>query len=209
MNNEDGYIKFDCKWEKTPPVIPGYMFQKLNSWRNYLYDLNLIGAYENGIGFGNISVRLNETNSFYISGSASGTIKETGIEHYAFVQSFDLNKNLVNCSGPIKASSESLTHGAIYASDSSISGIIHIHHRGMWEWALNKFPTSGKEWAFGTPEIANEISGLLLDPEISKPGIIVMGGHESGLLFFGSDIEEAGRLTVDTFKQFTDEPNPE
>ena len=131
------------------------------------------------------------------------------MEHYSFVESFNINKNFVNCTGPIKASSESLTHGAIYVSDSRISGIIHIHHQGMWEWALDRFPTSGKEFSFGTPEIAIEISRLLPDPEIIENGIIVMGGHESGLLFFGSDIEEAGRLTINTFKQFTDEPNPE
>ncbi|MEA1898504.1 MAG: class II aldolase/adducin family protein, partial [Bacteroidota bacterium] len=178
---ENGYIKFDCKWQQTPPVIPGHIFKKLNPWRNNLYDLNLIGVYENGIGFGNISVSLNNTNSFYISGSATGAIKETGTEHYAFVQSFNLNKNLVNCTGPVKASSESLTHGAIYASAPRITGIIHIHHKGMWEWALDRFPTSGKEWAFGTPEIAIEISRLLRDPEIIETGIIVMGGHESGL----------------------------
>lgn len=202
---ENGYIKFDCKWEKTPPVIPGDIFQKLNPWRNNLYDLNLIGVYKTGIGYGNISVRINETNSFFISGSATGAIKETGTEHYSFVESFNLNENLVNCTGPVKASSESLTHGAIYASAPRIAGIIHIHHQGMWEWALDRFPTSGKEWAFGTPEIAIEISRLLRDPEISANGIIVMGGHESGLLFFGSDIDVAGKLTLDTFKQFIDE----
>ena len=202
---ENGYIKFDCKWHKTPPVIPGDMFQKLNPWRNNLYDLKLIGVYENGIGFGNISVRLKGTNSFYISGSASGAVKQTSIEHYAFVENFDLNKNLVSCSGPVKASSESLTHGAIYASDSRISGIVHVHHQGMWEWALERFPTSGKGFSFGTLEIAIEISRLLRDPEISANGIIVMGGHESGLLFFGSDIEKAGRLTLDTFKQYSHE----
>ncbi|MEA1898890.1 MAG: class II aldolase/adducin family protein, partial [Bacteroidota bacterium] len=104
-----------------------------------------------------------------------------------------------------KASSESLTHGAIYASAPRITGIIHIHHQGMWEWALDRFPTSGKEWAFGTPEIAIEISRLLRDPEIIETGIIVMGGHESGLLFFGSDIEEAGKLTLDILKQYLHE----
>ena len=56
MNQEDGYIKFDCKWGEKPSVIPSYIFQKINLWRNNLYDLNLIGVYENGIGFGNISV---------------------------------------------------------------------------------------------------------------------------------------------------------
>ena len=206
---KDGVIKFDCKWDKAPSLVPEDVFHKLNSWRNKLYDLNLIGIYDNGIGYGNISARLNETNKFYISGSATGDIRKTGIEHYALVEGFDLNKNLVICSGPIKASSESLTHGSIYASDSRISGIVHIHHQGMWKWALDRFPTSAEKYSYGTSEIAIEISCLIRNPKISGTGIIVMGGHEGGLLFFGSEIEGAGQITFDYFKKYLNESNSE
>jgi len=206
---KDGLIKFDCKWEKTPSLIPENIFHRLNSWRNKLYDLSLIGIYDNGTGYGNISARLNETNKFYISGSAAGAIEKTGIEHYSFVQNYDLIKNIVVCSGPVRASSESFTHGAIYTGDSLISGITHIHHYGMWEWALGKYPTSDKKYSYGTSEIAIEIGRLIRDPVIRDSGIIVMEGHEGGLLFFGSDIEVAGQITINYFKKYSNELNPE
>ena len=34
--------------------------------------------------------------------------------HYVKVSSFNIDDNAVQCSGPLKASSESLTHAAIY-----------------------------------------------------------------------------------------------
>jgi hypothetical protein len=45
---------------------------ELNAYRRKLLRLRLIGVDANGIGFGNLSIRDGTTNSFYITGSATG-----------------------------------------------------------------------------------------------------------------------------------------
>ena len=70
---EDGVIKFKYDWEKKPIAINN--FEEINGWRDKLYKIGLIGVMENGIGYGNISLRLGKTQNFVVSGSGTGTIK--------------------------------------------------------------------------------------------------------------------------------------
>src|SRR6056297_787757 len=109
---EKGYVKFDCQWLQKAPFEDKNL-HKLIEWRNKLYNLGLIGCYDNGIGYGNISIR-KEKNSFFITGSATGDIKELSYEHISLVTSYNIDNNHLECSGPIKASSESLTHATVY-----------------------------------------------------------------------------------------------
>jgi L-ribulose-5-phosphate 4-epimerase len=55
---DEGYIKFNAQWKKGE-ALPSPFLQPLLQARQQLYDLKLIGAYENGIGYGNISRRWN------------------------------------------------------------------------------------------------------------------------------------------------------
>ncbi len=205
MNTEEGYLKFHCKLEKSGAVIPKDLFGEINKWRNHMYSHNLIGAYENGIGFGNISVRVPGTNNFYISGSATGNFKETGPEHYVLVSDYSYEHNSLSCQGIIPASSESLSHAAIYEADEQIMAVIHIHHMAMWENGLDKFPTSNPKCSFGTPEIALNIIGLLKEEAVRKNGIIIMGGHTEGILFFGKNLEDTGNKALKYYKALTND----
>ena len=72
MTTNEGYIKFKCNWEKKGFFFPREAFSYINNWRQKLYNHDLIGAYENGIGFGNLSMRVDNTDCFIISGSATG-----------------------------------------------------------------------------------------------------------------------------------------
>ncbi|MCD6598829.1 MAG: class II aldolase/adducin family protein [Bacteroidales bacterium] len=205
MDTKEGYLKFHCKLEKSGAVIPNNLFSEINKWRSQMYSLNLIGAYENGIGFGNISVRVPETNNFYISGSATGNFKKTGPEHYVLVTNYNFDHNSLNCQGTIPASSESLSHAAIYEADEEIMAVIHIHNMEMWENGLDKFPTSNPKCSFGTPEIAMDIAGLLKNEATREKGIIIMGGHTEGILFFGKNLEGAGNTTLKYYKKLTND----
>ena len=205
MNTEKGYLKFNCKLEKSGAVIPDDLFTEINKWRSRMFSMNLIGAYDNGIGFGNISVRVPGTDNFFISGSATGNFKETGPEHYVLVTDYSYEHNSLSCSGTIPASSESLSHAAIYEADEEILAVIHIHHMEMWENSLNKFSTSDPNCSFGTPELAMDIAGLLKDKVTRKNGIIIMGGHPEGILFFGKNLEEAGNTAVNHYKKLTND----
>ena len=201
MNQEEGYLKFHCELEETEAVIPDNLFQEINKWRSHMYSLNLIGAYENGVGFGNISVRIYGTRNFYISGTATGNFETSNPEHYVLVTSYSFDHNSLICQGPIQASSESLSHAAIYEADEQIMAVIHVHHMEMWENGLNKFPSTNPEYSFGTPEIALNIAGLLQNKTTRKNGIIIMGGHTEGILFFGKNLDEAGNNALKHFKK--------
>lgn len=201
MNQEEGYLKFLCELEKTEAVIPDDLFQKINKWRSHMYSLNLIGAYENGIGFGNISLRIPGTNKFFISGTATGNVETTYPNHYVLVTSYSFDHNSLICQGPIQASSESLSHAAIYEADEQTMAVIHIHHMEMWKNGLNTFPSTNPEYSFGTPEIALNIAELLQNKITKKNGIIIMGGHTEGILFFGKNLNEAGNNALKHFKE--------
>ena len=54
--NDEGVIKFNCHWTKSAPLDEAWI-RDLNVWRDKLYRLGLIGMNEDGIGYGNISIR--------------------------------------------------------------------------------------------------------------------------------------------------------
>ena len=115
MQPGEGYIKFVINWTKTGPVISADELDKINTWREVLYSLSMIGSDEQGIGFGNISICKSGTKHFYITGSATGSLKNLNEQHYCLVTGYNLDENTLVCTGPIKASSESMSHAAIYS----------------------------------------------------------------------------------------------
>lgn len=53
---DEGYIKYQPHWTRSQAFeVPAVA--QLNDYRQKLYDAGLIGAYPDGIGFGNISQR--------------------------------------------------------------------------------------------------------------------------------------------------------
>lgn len=75
-----------------------------------------------------------------------------GPEFYCIVTEFNLEENSIACSGPVQASSESLTHVALYLHSEDIGGIIHVHNPQLWQELLFKIPTTRKEIPYGTPD---------------------------------------------------------
>ncbi|MFT4304567.1 MAG: HAD-IA family hydrolase, partial [Candidatus Woesearchaeota archaeon] len=185
--SEEGYIKFDCTFNKTKPINKNKI-EELNFYRQKLYDLKLIGAYKNKIGFGNISIR--DKKNIIISGSTTGNIKKLNNEHYSIITNYNIHKNKLFCKGGIKASSESMTHAAIYELDENINAVIHIHNLKMWKKYLNKLPTTSVDASYGTPEIAFEIQKLY-HKGFKEKKIAVLGGHKEGIISFGKDLKEA------------------
>jgi ribulose-5-phosphate 4-epimerase/fuculose-1-phosphate aldolase len=163
----------------------------LNAYRRKLLDLSLIGVDPNGIGFGNLSVRDGATDKFYITGSATGGIPELALADCAKVVACDFERNRVRYEGSAAPSSESLTHAAIYASDAGAGTAIHCHDSKLLAAVLNQAPTTSKPAEYGTPELANEIMQLFPRTDVQSRKIVVMAGHEGGIVTFGKDLEEA------------------
>ncbi|MEC4896345.1 MAG: class II aldolase/adducin family protein [Oscillatoria sp. PMC 1051.18] len=192
---DEGYVKYNCNWIPSSP-LPDEEIQELNLWRSKLYQLGLIGIYDNGIGFGNISIRAKKPGQFLVSGTQTGKIAQLTNEHYTTVIDFDLEKNSLTCEGAIAASSESLTHAVIYEANSQIKAIIHVHNLQMWQNLMFKIPTSSPDCPYGTPEMAKEILRLFAEADLMTKKILVMGGHEEGIISFGENLDTAGNLLL-------------
>lgn len=191
LQMDEGYIKFNCHHQLAKP-LEVEKITALNQFRQVMYDNKLIGAYPNGIGFGNISQRYSVDNQqFIISGTATGNNSILTNQHYALVSKVDIARNELWCEGPIRASSESMSHAVIYQTCPEIQAVIHVHHLEMWKNLLHQVPTTDLSAAYGTPEMANSIIDLLKKTDLRTSKLFVMEGHEEGIFGFGRTLEEA------------------
>ncbi len=186
---EEGYIKFDADWLES--VLPeNSAMHEINQYRQLLLKKNLIGVYPDGIGFGNISVRIN-SKEFMITGSSTGHLPILSAQHFAMVHAWNFSTNRLRCTGGTVASSESLTHAAVYESAMDVKAVIHVHHLGLWSRLKGVVPTTSEAIPYGTPGMAAEVGRLFLDSNLSADRMIVMGGHKEGILCFGSNLSDA------------------
>ena len=191
MTIDEGYIKYDSDW--TPGPVPAQeLTSLLNTWRQPLFEAGLIGHYEDlGVGYGNLSVRFGLSEQFIISGTQTGHIANTDGQHYALVTHYDIDRNRVSSTGPVQASSESLTHAAIYELNEAINAVVHVHSRALWETLKDQLPTTAADVSYGTPEMAHEFTRLYSDTSFRASGVAVMAGHDEGIVSIGCDLEEA------------------
>ncbi|HEY2341482.1 MAG TPA: class II aldolase/adducin family protein [Chthoniobacteraceae bacterium] len=196
--SDEGIVKYTCERVEAPAVFfPG--FAELNECRARLRQMGLIGVYPNGIGYGNVSLRPANDLRFFIAGSATGEIAETGPEHYAKVVDFDFERNWVRCGGPIQASSEAMTHAAIYVADPEARAVLHVHDAALWYRLLDLVPTTSRDAPYGTPAMAREIGRLFRETDVRERRIIAMAGHEDGIVTFGPTIAIAMEVLLDAY----------
>jgi len=184
------YVKFTCQCARID-LAPFSGLPELNACRRKLLDQHLLGVDSNGVGFGNLSVRDGATRNFYVSGSATGGLPELTPADCVRVVEYDFARNWLSYEGTAIPSSESLTHAAIYESDPAVSAVIHCHESALWRNLRDRVPTSSKAVVYGTPEMAYEIARLFDTTDLRSREILVMGGHESGIVTFGKNLEDA------------------
>src|SRR5262245_24796136 len=184
------YVKFTFE-RACGDIAPFDTFAELNACRRKLLGLRLIGLDSNGIGFGNLSVRDGATRNFHITGSATGGLPKLSLTDCVRVVDCDFKKNWLRYEGTAIPSSESLTHAAIYRSDSMTSAVIHCHDLSLWLALLDRAPTTSKSVAYGTPEMAYEIMRLFKTTDVQSRKILVMAGHEGGIVTFAKNLQDA------------------
>ncbi|MBI5591889.1 MAG: class II aldolase/adducin family protein [Deltaproteobacteria bacterium] len=200
MTLREGVVQFNLTFLPADP-LPEAMLRSLNAWRQILHRIGLIGQEPHrygGLGFGNVSIRLESGNpdSFIISGTQTGSMDRLFPEHYALVKTFDPATNSVVAEGVVRPSSESLTHGSLYRVSSAIGAVIHAHSPEIWAQAESiGIPVTHRDVRYGTPAMADEVCRLFQNTPVNILKIFAMGGHEDGIVSFGSSIEEAG-LTI-------------
>jgi len=192
----EGAIKFNCIWEKGEIHLWKETYSYIESARAKIYALGLLGMYPNGIGFGNISVRGDDEGTFIISGSGTGGLVTLKQSDYALVTDYNISENTIECTGLTQASSESLTHAAIYQSRPEVGAVAHIHCLWLWKKLLTLYPVTSSDIEYGTPAMADAVGKLAAEINSQDEKIIVMGGHQEGILVFGTTLVEA---TVQVF----------
>jgi ribulose-5-phosphate 4-epimerase/fuculose-1-phosphate aldolase len=176
-------------------------FAELNRYRRKLLALGVIGVDASGVGFGNLSIRNGATSRFYITGSATAGISELMPADYAKVVAYDFKRNWLQCEGSTIASSESLTHAAVYESDPTACAVIHCHDMRLWAALLDVAPTTPKRVEYGAPEMAYAVRRLFEATDVEKRKIFVMAAHDGGLVTFGRDLQDAFRILMRSGEQ--------
>jgi ribulose-5-phosphate 4-epimerase/fuculose-1-phosphate aldolase len=213
MSIDEGVIKFNATGFQETAPLDLKLIPELNDTRQRLYTLSLIGEYpEINIGYGNISMRLSPklvaafsdasltANAFIISGTQTGRLETLSGQHYTCVTGFNLKDNSLQVTGPIMASSESLTHGAIYQCHSGISAVIHIHSPLIWQGMLKDgYDQTSASIPYGTLEMANAVQQLVGD---GQQGSIAMAGHEDGVVFYGPSMQAALSLCMEVYDKY-------
>ena len=190
MIDSEGVVKF--RLEFTPaPAVAATLIAELNAWRTLLFRLGLNGCDPmryGGLAYGNVSRRL-DGRRILVSGTQTGGLPELSAEHYCLVTEADVAANRLVAKGPIRPSSEALTHAAAYAANPRIDYVLHVHSPEIWRRAESlSIPVTDRRVAYGTPEMAAAVDALLARGEAH---IIAMGGHLDGLIAVGASIEAA------------------
>lgn len=187
---ETGAVKFhyDAAGGELAP-FPG--FAELNSARQELRRLGLLGVDETGLGFGNVSQRDGATDAFYITGSGTGTLPVLALQHYARVVAWDFERNWLGCEGRVMASAESLTHAAVYEMDADARAVLHGHDPALWQRLIEQGFATGAEVPYGTPEMAREVQRLFRETDARERKVFAMAGHRDGVVAFGENFQQA------------------
>lgn len=205
----EGVTRFEVIHESRPleERVLGETARALAAWREILARLELLGQdperYE-GLGYGNVSARISPLGGaprgqrrFLVTGTQTGGRRRVTLADFCVVERWDLAANRVHSAGLVPPSSESLTHGAIYDIAPAARVVLHAHAPEVWRQARALgLPATRERVLNGTPEMALEVQRLYRESALSSLGILVMGGHEDGVVTFGASAEEAGGILV-------------
>lgn len=198
MSEAEGVIKYRLTHHPSP-LPEGAEITGLLDWFERCRARDLIGqdpARYDGYAYGNISVRA--PRGFVISGTQTGGTRRLREDQLAWVESFDQDTNELIAGGPVRPSSEAMTHGQVYRALPDVGAVIHVHSPWLWEAAtVLGLPATPKSAPYGTQAMAKAVDRLLRAPGGAQ-GIFAMGGHQDGVVAYGRDMDDAGQLLLAT-----------
>lgn len=206
MTGSEGVIKFDLD-VRPGPAPPADWLRELDAWRELFRRLGLLGQdprrYE-GYGFGNLSRRRPGTgdHSFVISATQTGGKPRLAPADYVLVLECDPARNRVRATGASRPSSEALSHAVIYQTCAAINWVMHLHSPEIFHAAPRLgLPGTDPAASYGSVEMASEISHMARQAPQGEPQLLVMAGHQDGILAWGDDAEAVGNLVVTTLSR--------
>jgi len=196
----EGVVKYDFTFNKSR-ALKRSLIRPIESCRERLYAMGVIGAYPDGIGYGNISQKTAE-GMFVITGTQTGHLPRLTPRHYALVESCDDKQFCLRASGASKPSSEALTHGTIYGLSEEITAVIHIHSMALWRFMLAGEYLRTAAVEYGTLEMIEEVERLYAQDDPLLNPKFAMAGHEEGIVCFGRDMKEAEQVLYGILSAF-------
>lgn len=206
---DDGVIKYDTSGFTLSSPLGQHEYEDLEKWRHQLYQLKLIGEYlPEKIGYGNLSLKKDYSNfhqtnhsQFVITGTQTGGREHLDGKYYTRVLDYNFKNWSIKAMGPLQASSEALTHAAIYEADSqNIKCVFHIHNKEIWKGMIDQqYDSTPEDVPYGTEEMAKAVQSSIGN---KTSGIIVMKGHEDGVISYGKTMQEAADLILEVHTKF-------
>lgn len=205
---DDGVIKYDRSNFTQCGPIDLVEYSAIEYWRKKLFQKNLIGEYpEAQVGFGNISEIKNystylqsQVPQFIITGTQTGKYPDLDGRYYTRVLDYNINEMKITMMGPIIASSEALTHAAIYNYNKNIKAIFHIHSPEIWNGMIkDNSAHTCKSIPYGTVEMARATEKCIASAD---SGSFSMHGHEDGVVAFGRTPDEAGEIILSLYDKY-------
>ncbi len=206
----DGVVKFQADHTERPlnPQTYGALAATLIAWRAIFRQVGGIGqtpARYTGIGFGNVSGRIGPfpgapgARPFLVTGTQTGGQDCLSLADFCLVRTWSVPRNHVHSEGVLLPSSESMTHGAVYDLGPHIRFVFHGHVPLIWRNAKGlRLPCTAPGIAYGTPGMAAEMVRLSRETALMEGRVLVMLGHEDGVIAFGRTAEEAGAAFTTT-----------
>lgn len=189
----EGVIKYNTSKQVKKNSVNLQDYRLIEKYRRKLNRLGLIGCYDNGIGYGNISM-LGRDGKIIITASQTGHLKSLRPKHYAKLIKYDIDTMSLRYEGVGKASSETLTHCSMYESINGAKAVIHIHNEKLWRTLMDAgYPTVGANIEYGTKEMATAVKELFKKSR-KKSGVFATAGHFEGVFVFADSVEAAYRL---------------
>jgi len=199
MSEQEGVIQFNLSHEHSDTVLSPDL-DALIKCHQHMHHLGLIGqapSHYDGYAYGNISHRLTG-NEFIISGTQTGGISTLTSKHFAHVLHCDISNNTVQSRGPVKPSSECMSHAAIYTAEPTIMAVIHIHNPDIWQQHQRlQLATTPPDVDYGTPDMAVAIQDCIQQGH----QCIAMLGHLDGIICFADTIETAEHRITDLYQR--------
>ncbi|MFK7912876.1 MAG: class II aldolase/adducin family protein [Pseudomonadales bacterium] len=201
MIASEGTIQF--AYDLSPPsspVIEPEQLASLNAWREMFRRLGLIGQSPErygGFGFGNLSMRCASGEpAFTISASQSSANLVATPEDLVRVTGCNLKRFWVEAEGTQPPSSETLTHGMLYAADARIDWVFYCQSPELWQRATALgLPATPAGIEHGTADMVSAVADLLAAAH-SRPLVFATGGHEDGIFACGQTARDTGGLLL-------------
>jgi Class II Aldolase and Adducin N-terminal domain len=200
----EGAIRYS--FELSPPragdTIPAHAFKRLVAWRDILRQLKLLGRdprrYD-GYHYGNLSVRDPACMArFFVTASQTSGRRQLSPRQVVRIDTWDAASFALTATGTTPPSSESISHGMLYAADPAIGWVMHVHSSAIWQRAAELLlPSTAADVGYGSPAMVQAIAHLLTQRR-ERPVVFATRGHTDGVFAAGADADATGAALVRT-----------